>query len=256
MAFSSEFIEIPLAEAHTTAERMQTEGARFVQVHAVNGEDGVDLYYTYDIEGTLTNYKVVGITKDDVVPSISDVFLAAFVFENEARELFGIDLRDIAIDFGGNMYTLAETEPMTYLSPELAAAKAKARAAEAAKAAKAAKQKAESEGGAETPAKADADAKKAADLEAKLASMDPEKAAKFRAAMEAKAAKQKMQEEAGSAQATKADDTEEAAQKAAKLEAKLASMDPEKAAKFRAAMEAKAAREAAAAAAAAGEEGE
>ena len=229
MPFSSEYIEIPLADAHATAERMRAEGARFVQVHAVNGEDGVDLYYTYDRAGTLANYKIAAITKDDVVPSISDVFLAAFVFENEARELFGIDLRDIAIDFGGNMYTLAETEPMTYLSPELAAAKAKARAAALAKA-----QKAAGKDGDAKPASdaADAEAKKAADLEAKLASMDPEKAAKFRAAMEAKAAKQKAQEEA---------------EAAAKLEAKLASMDPAKAAKFRAAMEAKKAREAAAA---------
>ena len=241
MSFSSEFIQIPLADAHATAERMREQGARFVQIHAVNGEDGVDLYYTYDQEGTLTNYKVAGLTKDDIIPSVSDVFLAAFVFENEARELFGIDLRDIAIDFGGNMYTLAETEPMTYLSPELAAAKAKARAAALAKAQKTAekdggKAAAGAAGAADATAAADAkdaEAEKAAALEAKLASMDPEKAAKFRAAMEAKAAKQKAQEEA---------------EAKAKLEAKLASMDPEKAAKFRAAMEAKAAREAAAAA--------
>ena len=232
MSFSSEFIQIPLADAHATAERMRDQGARFVQIYAVNGEDGVDLYYTYDQEGTLTNYKVAGLTKDDIVPSVSDVFLAAFVFENEARELFGIDLRDIAIDFGGNMYTLAETEPMTYLSPELAAAKAKARAAALAKAQKTAEKDGGKAATDATDAK-DAEAEKAAALEAKLASMDPEKAAKFRAAMEAKAAKQKAQEEA---------------EAKAKLEAKLASMDPEKAAKFRAAMEAKAAREAAAAA--------
>ena len=233
MAFNSEFIEIPLAEAHPTAERMKEQGARFVQVLAVKTDDGIDLYYTYDVQGTLTNYKVVGLTHDDPVPSITDVFLAAFVFENEARELFGVDMRDVAIDFGGHMYTLAETEPMSFISPELAAAKEKARKAAAAKAAKDA---AKDDGAKPVPdagPSKDDEAKKAADLEAKLANMDPEKAAKFRAAMEAKAAKQKEQEEA---------------EAAAKLEAKLASMDPEKAAKFRAAMEAKAAREAAAAA--------
>lgn len=192
MSFSSEFIQIPLADAHATAERMREQGARFVQIHAVNGEDGVDLYYTYDQEGTLTNYKVAGLTKDDIIPSVSDVFLAAFVFENEARELFGIDLRDIAIDFGGNMYTLAETEPMTYLSPELAAAKAKARAAALAKAQKAAEKDGDkaADDAADAAGAKDAEAEKAAALEAKLASMDPEKAAKFRAAMEAKAARE------------------------------------------------------------------
>ena len=139
MAFRSEFIEIPLAEAHATAERMKAEGARFVQVLAVNAEEGTDLYYTYDVEGALVNYKVAGIAHDEPVASITDVFLAAFVFENEARELFGVDMRDVAIDFGGHMYSLAETEPMSFISPELAAAKEKARKAAAAKAAKEAK---------------------------------------------------------------------------------------------------------------------
>ena len=188
MAFESDFTVIPLEQAHDLAVQMKERGARFIQVHAVNCEGSCDLYYSYMEDGAVHNYKVVGITPDMPVQSITDVFLAAFVFENEARELFGIDMRDVAIDFGGHMYDLAETAPMTYISPEQKAAREKARKAAAAKAAK------EAEAAATPAAAASPKAKPAAvaqaDLEAKLAGMDPEKAAKVRAAMAAKAARE------------------------------------------------------------------
>ena len=70
------------------------------------------------------------------MPSITDQFLAAFVFENEAHDLFGVDVQGIAIDFGGNFYALAQKEPMTIISPEQKAAREKAKKVAAAKAAK------------------------------------------------------------------------------------------------------------------------
>ena len=35
------------------------------------------------------------------IPSITDNFIAAFVFENEIHDLFGVEIRNIAIDFKG-----------------------------------------------------------------------------------------------------------------------------------------------------------
>jgi hypothetical protein len=100
---------------------------------AVNTAPNTDLYYTYEIDGRLINYKVAGVSQDESVPSITDVFLAAFVFENEARELFGVDMHDIAIDFAGAMYAPAVSEPMTIITPEQKAAREKARKAAEAK---------------------------------------------------------------------------------------------------------------------------
>ena len=121
---------------------MKAQGARFIQTHAVNTDDGIDLYYSFMKDDAIVNYRIAGVTPDVAVPSITDVFLAAFVFENEARELFGVDMRDIAIDFQGAMYAPAEQAPMTFMSPEQKAEKEKMKklaAAQAAKAAKAAK---------------------------------------------------------------------------------------------------------------------
>ena len=40
----------------------------------------------------------------DEVPSISVQYPASFLYENELRELFGIDVTGLAVDFGGQMY--------------------------------------------------------------------------------------------------------------------------------------------------------
>ena len=133
------------------------------------------------------------------MPSITDRFLEAFVFENETHDLFGVDVQGIAIDFGGNFYALAQKEPMTIISPEQKAAREKAKKVAAAKAAKekAAKAAAANAAYVEThPDAAPAPGEHGYiappeddDLETKLAGMDPEKVARVRAAIAAKAKK-------------------------------------------------------------------
>ena len=215
MGLQTEFLSLTVDALPAFAADRKREGWRFVQLLAVNTEDGIDLIYSFMKDNLLENHEIKGVQKGTTVPSITDRFLEAFVFENEVHDLFGINVKGIAIDFGGTFYQLSQKEPMTIISPEQKAAREKAAKVAAAKAAK------------EQGAHADA-AKAAPDadgLEAKLAGMDPEKAAKVRAAMEAKAKK-------------------EAAAKQAAADEKIAGLDPEKAAKVKAALAAKAAREA------------
>ena len=255
MALVQEFVPLQLEQLHREAAVLKTEGWRFIQTHAVNTDDGIDLYYSFMKDGKAVNYCVEGVQKGQQVPSITDLFLAAFVFENEARELFGVDMRDIAIDFDGAMYAPSESEPMTFISPEQKAARDKARkAAET----KATKEDAGSAGeGAAAPAKRVfvMTPERRARLDAKLATMSPEKVAKVEAALKARAA-EAAAAAAGSetpasapvaeAEAAPADDASAAkpapapapaaTEKDAELEAKIAAMDPEKAAKVRAAL--------------------
>lgn len=148
MSFPVEFRQIALEDLHREAAIMKAEGWRFIQTHAVNAGEATDLYYAFMKDGTMVNLKIEGVTPDKPVPSITDMFLAAFVFENEARELFGVDMRDIAIDFAGAMYAPAVSEPMTIITPEMKERLEKekkiaaVKAAKAAKAAKEAKEKA------------------------------------------------------------------------------------------------------------------
>ena len=214
MALQTVFETIKTEDLLALAQEKRDAGYRFVQMLCVNTERGIDALYSFMKDDRLENYTICGIdAKTHSVPSVTEFFLSAFPFENEAHDLFGLNVTDIAIDFAGNFYKVAMDTPMTVISPAQKAAREKAAKIAAAKAAKA-KGKADS----------------AESLEEKLAGMDPEKAAKVRAAMEAKAVK-----EQAAAERAKRDELEE----------KLAGMDPEKAAKVRAAFEAKAAREAA-----------
>lgn len=137
------------SEIHAFSSRKKLQGWRFVQVLAINTDDGVDVMYSFMKDGLLENTKVVGITKEDTIPSITDDFLEAFVFENEIHDLFGVNFSDIAIDFGGAFYSLAIDEPMTIISPEQKAAREKAAKVAAALAAKKAKESEAAKGGEE-----------------------------------------------------------------------------------------------------------
>ena len=209
-------------------------GARFVQMHAErNVDDGsYRLVYTFinvraaqeqiaqDGSYAIENLVVEGINQYQEIPSISSYYPAVFPFENEAHDLFGLAITDMQIDFKGFFYQVSTAEPMSVITPEVkaarekamkvrAAAEAKARKAAAEKAAAAAAAAGEGAAGAavaQPAAATGSDAQhdgaaakaalKAAEMEAKLAAMDPEKAAKVRAALAAKAARDKQKKEA------------------------------------------------------------
>ena len=208
-------------------------GARFVQMHAERCVDdgSYRLVYTFinvraaqehvaqDGSYAIENLVAEGIDQYQEIPSISSYYPAVFPFENEAHDLFGLAITDMQIDFKGFFYQVSTAEPMSVITPEVktarekamkvrAAAEAKARraAAEKAVAAAAAGEGAAGAAVAQPAAATGSDAQhdeaaakaalKAAEMEAKLAAMDPEKAAKVRAALAAKAARDKQKKEA------------------------------------------------------------
>lgn len=220
------------------AQALKGAGARFVQMHAERCVDdgSYRLVYTFinvraaqehiarDDSYAIENLVVEGIDQYQEIPSISSYYPAVFPFENEAHDLFGLAIIDMQLDFNGFFYQVSTAEPMSVITPEVKAAREKAmkaRAAAEAKARRAAAEKAaaaaaageaaagadDATGAAARPAAAagsdaqhdEAAAKaalKAAEMEAKLAAMDPEKAAKVRAALAAKAARDKQKKEA------------------------------------------------------------
>lgn len=229
------YTTVGIDELLSHVQALKGVGARFVQMHAErNVDDGsYRLLYTFinvraaqehiaqDGSYAIENLVVDGIDQYQEIPSISSYYPAVFPFENEAHDLFGLAITDMQIDFKGFFYQVSTAEPMSVITPEVKAAREKAmkvRAAAEAKARKAAAEKAAAAAAAtgagdaagaavaqptavagsdalhdEAAAKA---ALKAAEMEAKLAAMDPEKAAKVRAALAAKAARDKQKKEA------------------------------------------------------------
>ena len=226
------YTTVGIDELLSHVQALKGAGARFVQMHAERCVDdgSYRLVYTFisvraarehialDGSYAIENLVVEGIDQYQEIPSISSYYPAVFPFENEAHDLFGLAITDMQIDFKGFFYQVSTAEPMSVITPEVKAAREKAmkvRAAAEAKARKAAAEKAAAAAAGEDAAGAaaaqpaaaagsdaqhdEAAAKaalKAAEMEAKLAAMDPEKAAKVRAALAAKAARDKQKKEA------------------------------------------------------------
>ena len=190
MSLQHKFIDFTIDDITPVKEQKLADGWRAVQVLCTNCEDGIEILYSYTKDDVMENYIVHGVTKQDTIPSITDAFIGMFPFENEAHDLFGVHVEGIAIDFNGKFYDLAEPEPMTIITPEKKAAREKAAKAAAAKAAAEAKKAAAAQDGEPAKKKQPSIEEQRAAFEAKIANLDPEKAAKIRAAFEAKLAKQ------------------------------------------------------------------
>lgn len=179
MPLNQDFRPLTLDKLVETSREYKENGYRLVQLcPKLERDDSITLIYSFGKGADLVNFEIKGIQKDVTeVPSVTELFIAAFVFENEAHDLFGVNIVGNLIDFQGTFYAFADgvEAPMTIVSPAQLAAREKAAKLAAAKAARAAKAAAEA---------------KSNELEDKLAGMDPEKAAKVRAAMEAKAKRQ------------------------------------------------------------------
>ena len=236
------YTTVGIDELLSHVQALKGVGARFVQMHAERCVDdgSYRLVYTFidvraaqehiaqDGSYAIENLVVEGIDQYQEIPSISSYYPAVFPFENETHDLFGLAITDMQIDFKGFFYQVSTAESMSVITPEVKAAREKAmkvRAAAEAKARKAAAEKA-----AAAAAAAGESAASAGDASAAASAGD----AAGVAAQPAAAAGSDAQHDEAAAKA---------ALKAAEMEAKLAAMDPEKAAKVRAALAAKVARD-------------
>lgn len=227
--YATSFVDLPLEELLTRVQTFKHEGIRFVQMCAETTEQGIDLLYTFYDETTQNalNLCVYGIDESSRVPSIQGLYFAAFSYENEAHDLYGVRFVNMKLDFGGHFFNLATSEPMTIITPEMKAEREKLAKKKAAAAAKA-----------EAAAKKAREAAEAAQAERALGTSAAEADSAAVAAVNAAAP--------APTPAPAAKPAMTAEERAAKMEAKLANMDPEKAAKIRAALAAKAAKDAAA----------
>lgn len=79
-------------------------GYRIVQVLAISKPGSYELTYSFDKEGELFNLRLEVPADDPVVPSITAAFGAAFTYENELQDLFGLKVTGLGLDFKGEFY--------------------------------------------------------------------------------------------------------------------------------------------------------
>lgn len=102
---------LPREQIAATAAGLKTDGWRLVHVAATTLSDAIEITYAFDKANRLANYRVMVPKTDPNVPSISTAYLAAFAYENELQDLFGVTVNGLVLDFKGQFYKKTMAQP-------------------------------------------------------------------------------------------------------------------------------------------------
>ncbi|MDR1183458.1 MAG: NADH-quinone oxidoreductase subunit C [Coriobacteriales bacterium] len=111
------FIDIAAPDLPGKVQEYADLGWRFVNLCGSAVEGGVELIYSFSNGEPFENLRLIA-GPDDDIPSISDLYFNAFVFENEVHALFGTRITDMVIDFGDSFYATSVPTPMNPVSPD------------------------------------------------------------------------------------------------------------------------------------------
>ncbi len=93
-------------------EKIKADGYRFVTITCLElDETTLELIYSFDKDLELIHYRMQ-VAKVESMPSLSPIFFAAFLVENEIYDQFGMKFDDLVLDFGGTLY-LDEDDDIT-----------------------------------------------------------------------------------------------------------------------------------------------
>ncbi|MFW5487045.1 MAG: NADH-quinone oxidoreductase subunit C [Desulfovibrio sp.] len=98
--------------------KLKSEGYRFVTMSAVNlDDDKVAIYYHLELHLRLIHLRleVSRSESDSKVPSISSVYFAALLIENEIQDQFGLWFEGLALDFGGHLLLEQEVTSLPFV---------------------------------------------------------------------------------------------------------------------------------------------
>jgi len=90
---------------------VKSAGYRLGQACATKTEGGIEVLYTFEKDVTLKNLKVSIEDKNPELQSISGIYWAAFIYENEMHDLFGVTFKNLALDYGGHFFKIASETP-------------------------------------------------------------------------------------------------------------------------------------------------
>ena len=97
---------IPVSSKNLVGEtaKIKAEGYRFVTLSCMaSGEDEFEILYHFDKDLRLKHFRL-NVSGGEPVPSISPVYFAAFLVENEIQDLFDIRFKGLAVDYERTLY--------------------------------------------------------------------------------------------------------------------------------------------------------
>ncbi|MDE6863210.1 MAG: NADH-quinone oxidoreductase subunit C [Eubacterium sp.] len=88
----------------------QRSGYRLAQICATAFEGYNEVIYSFALDYAFENYKII-VPIEAEINTISDFFPSAMLFENEMKELFGVQIKSINPDYQDKLYRIAVKTP-------------------------------------------------------------------------------------------------------------------------------------------------
>ena len=112
MDYKSTIKKISLTDFFPAVLAMKDEGWRLAQICAVTVENGYEMSYSFCNDSTYDMATLrLEVEEDQEIASITHIYPCAFIQENEAAELFGVNISHIQPDYHDKLYRINETAP-------------------------------------------------------------------------------------------------------------------------------------------------
>jgi len=108
--------EIAETELIGTVTDMKRNGYRLVAISCTN-KNGFDLSYSFDKDYDFITFRII-LNDETEIESISAIYSFAFLYENEISDLFGVKIKNMSINFDGNLYRISSPAPFGNLNCE------------------------------------------------------------------------------------------------------------------------------------------
>lgn len=89
---------------------LKTGGYRLVAISCTKVDEGLEISYSFDKDFDFISLRIA-IPDESEIESISCFFAPAFLYENEIKELYGIKVKNILLDYNDNFYKIAKKTP-------------------------------------------------------------------------------------------------------------------------------------------------
>ncbi len=105
--------EIPYDHLLMRVMKMKKDGFRLSQACAATIGEKLELSYSFadDVSYEYITLRVV-IDPETEIPSITDIIPQAVFYENEMKELFGVKIKMISVDYKNKLYRIEKEAPL------------------------------------------------------------------------------------------------------------------------------------------------
>lgn len=105
---------ITVETLHSEVMEKTKDGFRFSTMTCLDMGDSYDIIYHFDKDYVFHNLRLK-LLKGQEIQSITNIMFCAVLIENEIKDMFGIDFKNLAIDYKGR-FLLSDGAPTTPLN--------------------------------------------------------------------------------------------------------------------------------------------